>query len=54
MNLGREGQVQEKPVEESIQQIEQDLRFLSWQVSKIEKMIGMALEEVKELDLSTP
>jgi hypothetical protein len=52
----QEQQAQEKPIEESIQQIEQNLRFLNWQVSKVGKMIRTALEQLEQMntrDLST-
>ena len=53
MNSEQKRQVQEKPIEESIEQIEQDLRFLNWQVSKVGKKIRTALKQVNALDLST-
>lgn len=54
MNAEQERQVQEKPIEESMQQIEQDLRFLNWRVSKLGKMIRTALKQAKIVNLSAP
>jgi len=54
MNPEPERQVQEKPIEESMQQIEQDLRFLNWRVSKLGKMIRTALDQAKIVTLSAP
>jgi len=54
MNPEPERQVQEKPIEDSMQQIEQDLRFLNWQVSKIGKKIRTALKQAKIVNLSAP
>ena len=53
MNPEQERQAQEKPLEDSIRQIEEDLRFLNWQVSKLGKMIRTALEQFNALDLAT-
>lgn len=53
MNPKEEQQAQEKSIEDSIRQIEEDLHFLNWQVSRVEKMIRMALEYANALDLST-
>ena len=44
MNSEQERQVQEKPIEESMQQIEQDLRFLNWRVSKLGKMGDVSIQ----------
>ena len=52
MNPEQERQSQEKRLEDSMQQIEQDLRFLDWQVSKVQKMIRTALKQVKSVNLS--
>ena len=54
MNSEQERQVQEKPIEESMQQIEQDLHFLNWRVSKLGKMIRTALDQAKIVNLSAP
>jgi hypothetical protein len=53
MNSKEERQTQEKSIEDSIRQIEEDLRFLNWQVSRIEKMIRITLKKLSVLDLST-
>ena len=54
MNPEPERQVQEKPIEDSMQQIEKDLHFLNWQVSKVGKMIRTALKQAKIVILSAP
>ncbi len=54
MNPEQERQAQAKRAEDSIQQLDKDLRFLNWQISKLEKMIRTALEQVSMVDLSTP
>jgi len=54
MNPEPERQVQEKPIEESMQQIEQDLRLLNWRVSKLGKKINTALKQAKIVNLSAP
>jgi|SoiMethySBSTD1v2_1073268.scaffolds.fasta_scaffold379485_2 transcriptional regulator NrdR family protein len=54
MHSEQERPVQEKSIEDSIQQIEQDLRLLNWQVSKVGKMIRTALQQAKIRILSPP
>jgi len=54
MNPEQEPQEQTKREEDSIRQIDEDLRFLNWQISKLEKMVRTALEQVNMVDLSTP
>jgi hypothetical protein len=54
MNPEPERQVQEKPIEDSMQQIEQALRSLNWRVSKLGKMIRTALDQAKIVNLSAP
>jgi hypothetical protein len=54
MNSKEERQTQEKSIEDSIRQIEEDLHFLNWQVSRIEKMIRIALKQAKIVILSAP
>jgi hypothetical protein len=48
---GQERHAQEKPIEESMQQLEQDLRFLHWHVSKVGKMIRTALEQLDQVNM---
>jgi len=52
MNPKEERQTQEKSIEDSIRQIEEDLYFLNWQVSKVGKMIRTALKKLIALNLS--
>jgi hypothetical protein len=54
MNPEQERQAQAQRVEDRIQKLDKDLRFLSLQISKIEKMIRTALEQVKIVNLSAP
>jgi hypothetical protein len=54
MNPEQERQAQAQRVEDRIQELDKDLRFLSLQISKIEKMIRTALEQVKIVNLSAP
>ena len=54
MNPEQERQAQAKRDEDRIHELDQDLRFLNWQLSKLEKMIRTALEQVKIVNLSTP
>ena len=49
MNPEQERQAQAKRAEDSIQQLDKDLRFLNWQISKLEKMIRTALEQMNSL-----
>jgi len=54
MNSEQERQAQAQRVEDRIRQIDEDLRFLNWQMFKLEKMVRTALEQVNMVDLSTP
>ena len=54
MNPEQERQAQAKRAEDSIRQFDKDLRFLNWQISKLEKMVRRALEQMNTVDLSTP
>jgi len=54
MNPEQERQAQAQRVEDRIQELDKDLCFLSLQISKIEKMIRTALEQVKIVNLSAP
>ena len=54
MHPEQERQAQAQRVEDRIQELDKDLRFLSLQISKIEKMIRTALEQVKIVNLSAP
>jgi hypothetical protein len=53
MNPEQERQAQAKQAEDSIRQFDQDLRFLNWQISQLEKMIRRALEQMDRVDFST-
>jgi hypothetical protein len=52
MNPEQERQAQAKRVEDRIQELDKDLRYLNWQISQLEKMIRRALEQVNMVDLS--
>jgi len=54
MNPEQEWQAQAKRDEDRIRQFDEDLRFLNWQISKLEKMVRTALEQVNMVALSTP
>ena len=54
MNPEQERQAHAQRVEDRMQELDKDLRFLSLQISKIEKMIRTALEQVKIVNLSAP
>ena len=54
MNPEQERQAQAQRVEDRMQELDKELRFLSLQISKIEKMIRTALEQVKIVNLSAP
>jgi hypothetical protein len=54
MNPKQEQQAQAKRDEDRIRELDEELRFLNWQISKLEKMIRTALEQVKIVNLSTP
>jgi hypothetical protein len=53
MNPEQEWQAQAKRVEDSMRQFDQDLRYLTWQISKLERMVRRALEQANMVDLST-
>ena len=54
MNPEQQPQAQPKRDEDSIEQLDKDLRSLNWQISKLETMVRAALEQVNRVDLSTP
>jgi hypothetical protein len=54
MDPEQERQAQIQRVEDKIQELNKELRFLSLQISKIEQMIRTALEQVKIVNLSAP
>ena len=53
MNPEQERQAQAKRDEDSIRQFDEDLPYLNWQISQLEKMVRRALEQVNTVDLST-
>jgi len=53
MNPEQEWQAQAKRVEDSMLQFDEDLRYLNWQIAKLEKMVRRALEQANTVDLST-
>jgi hypothetical protein len=54
MNPEQERQAQAKRDEDSIRAPDEDLLFLNWQISKLEKMIRTVLDQAKIIHLSTP
>ena len=52
MNPEQEWQAQAKSDEDSIRELDQDLRFLNWQISQLEKMAHKVLEQVDMVDFS--
>jgi hypothetical protein len=48
----QERQAQAQHDEQSIEQLDKDLRFLDWQITKIEIMIRRALEQMTTVELS--
>jgi hypothetical protein len=54
MNPEQHPHAQAERDEDKIRQLDQDLRFLNWQISKLEKMVRTALEQMKTVDLSPP
>jgi hypothetical protein len=54
MNPEQQPQSQAKPCEDTIQEFDEALRYLHWQISKIEVQIRRALERVNTVELSTP
>jgi len=54
MNPEQERQAQAKRDEDSMRALDEDLLFLHWQISKLEKMIRTVLDQAKMIHLSTP
>jgi hypothetical protein len=54
MNPEQERQAQAKRDEDSIRALDEDLLFLHWQISKLEKRIRAVLDQAKIINLSTP
>jgi uncharacterized protein YukE len=54
MNPEHQPQAQAKRCEDKIQELDEALHSLNWQISKIEKIVRTALEQVTTVDLSTP
>jgi len=54
MKPAQERHAQIQRVEDKVQELDKELRFLHWQISKIEKMVRIALEQVKIVNLSAP
>ncbi len=54
MHPDQERHAQAKRDEDSIRHMDEDLRFLHWQISRLEKMVRTALEQVNMGDLSPP
>ena len=54
MHPEQQPQAQAKREEDSIRHIDEDLRLLNGQISKLEKMVRTALEQVNMGDLSPP
>jgi hypothetical protein len=54
MNPDQQRQAQTKRAEDTIRQLDEDLRYLHWQISKMEVQIRRALERVHTVELSTP
>ena len=54
MNPEQERQAQAQRDEDSIRELDEDLHFLHWQISKLEKMIRTVLDQAKMIHLSTP
>ena len=52
MKSAQERHAQAQRVEDKIQELDKDLRFLHWEISKIEKLIRTALQQVKVVNLS--
>ena len=47
MKSAQERHTQTQRVEDKVQELDKELRFLHLQISKIEKMVRIALEQVK-------
>ena len=54
MHPEQERHAQTQRVEDKVQELDKELRFLTLQISKIEKMVRIALEQVKIINLSAP
>src|SRR5262245_32964092 len=54
MNPEQERQAQAKRDEDRMRALDEDLRFLHWQISKLEKMIRTVLDQAKMIHVSTP
>jgi hypothetical protein len=54
MNPEQERQAQAKRDEDSIRALDEDLRFLHWQIAKLEKRIRTVLDQAKMIHLSIP
>jgi hypothetical protein len=54
MHSEQERQAQARRAEDKIRQIDEEIRFLNWQIANIEKMIHRALERVEMVDWSIP
>jgi len=54
MNTENQPQMQARRYEDKIQELDETLRSLNGQMSKIETMIHSALEQVNTVNLSTP
>ena len=54
MHPEQERHAQTQRVEDKVQELDKELRFLHVQISKIEKMLRIALEQVKIVNLSAP
>ena len=54
MKSAQERHAQTQRIEDKVQELDKELRFLHLQISKIEKMVRIALEQVKIVNLSAP
>ena len=54
MNPEQELHAQAQRLEDKIQELDKNLGFLNLQMSKIEKMVRIALKQVKVVNLSAP
>jgi len=54
MHPEQERHAQTQRVEDKVQELDKELRFLHLQISKIEKIVRIALEQVKIINLSAP
>jgi len=53
MNPEQQPQAHAKQCEDTIQELDEALRALNWQICRIEKMIRTALQQVDTVDLSS-